>query len=183
MKPISLCTARKKRDEQLAEKLLRQPREEALRKHLTLGLNFVDPPPHKLGPHFAWAFLEPQWIKDILEQISMFREFRSKVPHLEEMIFRDYLIHYALGDIEQCQETSAINHDLEEELYMLLPLEWDSEDAVPNFRFTPVRSLLVVSDLGVHWRIPQPPTGTPTFHLNTNSVPFEWFEEIFKTIK
>lgn len=109
----------------------------------------------------------------------MFQEYSSRIEHLEEMVFRDYLIHYGMGDLEKSELASRINQDLTEEGFMPLPIEWDYKDDNPSYRITPKDSLLVINHEGVHWRIPS----TPTTYLHTHTVPSKWFELILENIK
>ncbi len=96
MAPISLCEARKKRDTALEERRTREGLQEQLRTNLTLGLRIENKTGHPLGPHFAWVFLNPEWVKDLMTMHEMFVEAFVKSDHLHELVFRDYLIHYAV---------------------------------------------------------------------------------------
>ena len=179
----SLDKAREVKRRKTEEVKDRRAFQEVLRTNLTLGLRFIDPPSNKLGPHFAWAFLDPQWVQDILDRASMFREYRSRIEHLDESVFRDYLIHYGMGDLEESALASQIKWQLDEEIYMPLPLEWDRDNDDPSYRTTPEDSLLVVNELGVLWRIPPNPPGPPSTYISTFPVPFPWFEGILRSIK
>ena len=172
------------RDKQSAIATKRKRHEEALErlsKTFTLGLKLESPLTGKEGPHFAWVFLEPQWISDLIERIEYFRKQANYCEFVEEVVFRDYLVHFGMGDIMQSEEAFNIKRDLQSEEFMLLPLDWDCEDDDPSYRTTPDTSLLVISEEGVKWRMNYP--HHPMEYFQTTTVPHHWFYDMDKIVK
>jgi hypothetical protein len=191
MAPTSLCKARKKRDAALQTRRARQGLQEKLRTNLTLGLRIENKTGHPLGPHFAWAFLDPEWIKDLMGMHALFLEASLNSDHVQELVFRDYLIHYATGDLGKSEQACQINDELDEVGFSTTPISWDREDDVPNYRNSPEDSFIILNQEGVHWRIPldlhvgtgDQKTGITSFYLNTHTVPIEWFEHTLKSLE
>jgi len=122
---------------------------------------------------------------------ALFLEASLNSDHVQELVFRDYLIHYATGDLGKSEQACQINDELDELGFSTIPISWDSEGDVPSYRNSPGDSLIVVNQEGVHWRIPldakvgreEHSTGTASFHMNTHTVPIEWFALALKGVE
>lgn len=179
---ISIKPALEKKKEQTLE----NAHQDLLRNNLSMGFK-LDYSENVMQTkfHFGYLFLDPDNLDVLLKRYRTFISSKEECGDklISHMVFRDHLIYYAVGSLEDNEMGSHIAEGLSHVGSMQIPLEYDFRDERGNrpFRYTPAHPELHVFEEGLSWVSWEPPrpdlkiTNQPVF---TEIIPIEVFENI-----
>ena len=144
---------------------------------------------HQQDFHFGYVFLNQEELDTILERASVLGKVCQFIadPALDHLVYRDHLLFYSVGSLEENGMGHGISEALEHASYSQIPLEYDfkNKDGERPFRYQPKYPELLISPGTIIWRSYEPsgmigPDGEqyPPQPIYSDPIPIETMKNI-----